>query len=182
MDASLEPTDEQQIENLIYELATARDRADWDGAARLFQDATFTTFYPAKYPGVGNAPEDVHSREPGTHGAQTGFERTRHLFESTTKVHEGGLPFTLYLVANVIVDVESNRRTARARSYYVVFQSRLPDLALQPISAGRYHDRFVRDGAVWHFAERVIHADLSGDLRHHLAMDPLEYGRVHGDA
>ena len=38
----------------------------------------------------------------------------------------------------------------------------------QPIIAGRYHDRFVRDDGVWRFAERRFFIDLVGDLGHHL--------------
>jgi hypothetical protein len=37
-----------------------------------------------------------------------------------------------------------------------------------PILAGRWHDRFERDGDQWRFADRLIHADLVGDLRFHI--------------
>lgn len=174
---SLEPlSDDQQIENLLAELATTRDRGDWEAAARLLARATFQTFYPARYPGNRDPTEDTTDRSPGTHGLQRGFEETREIFARTTHTYEDGLPFTLYLVTNIIIEVADDRESAVARSYYVVMQSR-PDFALQPVSAGRYRDTFARDDAGWYFTERVIYADHSGDLRHHLAMDPLAYSR-----
>jgi hypothetical protein len=39
---------------------------------------------------------------------------------------------------------------------------------LQPIIAGRYVDRFERDGLGWHFSERRFLVDLTGDLSQHL--------------
>jgi hypothetical protein len=39
---------------------------------------------------------------------------------------------------------------------------------LQPILAGRFHDRLERDGDAWHIVERVIYTDLIGDLRFHV--------------
>ena len=53
------------------------------------------------------------------------------------------------------------------RSYFTVFQA-TPALPLQPIIAGRYHDRFARADGTWHFADRRIFMDLVGDLREHL--------------
>jgi DNA-binding PadR family transcriptional regulator len=44
----------------------------------------------------------------------------------------------------------------------------LPDLALQPIAAGRYHDQFEWRAQRWRFAERRVHVDLVGDVSRHL--------------
>ncbi len=41
-------------------------------------------------------------------------------------------------------------------------------LPLQPILAGRYHDRFARDEDGWHFTERRFFIDLVGDVSHHM--------------
>jgi hypothetical protein len=41
-------------------------------------------------------------------------------------------------------------------------------LPLQPILAGRYHDRFVRTEGVWRFSERRYLIDLVGDVSHHM--------------
>ena len=42
------------------------------------------------------------------------------------------------------------------------------DLPLQPIIAGRYHDRFARTDDGWRFVARHLSTDLTGDLGHHL--------------
>jgi hypothetical protein len=41
-------------------------------------------------------------------------------------------------------------------------------LGLQPILAGRWHDRFERDGDEWWLTERLIHPDLVRDIRFHI--------------
>jgi hypothetical protein len=71
------------------------------------------------------------------------------------------------VVSNLIVEIDDDRSTATARSYYTAFQAR-PELPLQPILAGRFHDRLERDGADWHIVERVIYTDLIGDPRFHV--------------
>jgi 3-phenylpropionate/cinnamic acid dioxygenase small subunit len=82
-------------------------------------------------------------------------------------LHEDGTPSTKHVISNVTVDVEDGGDTAAARSYFTVLQAR-PDLPLQPIIAGRYHDRFERVDGAWRFAERLIITDLIGDLSQHL--------------
>jgi len=44
----------------------------------------------------------------------------------------------------------------------------LPDLPLQPIVSGRYHDRFERSDGQWRFVERRVRTDLVGDVTRHL--------------
>ena len=77
-----------------------------------------------------------------------------------------GVPRTKHVITNVTVEVATDRATAAARSYFTVLQA-LPDLPLQPIIAGRYHDRFARDAGGWYFSEREIIVDLTGDLSRH---------------
>jgi hypothetical protein len=49
-----------------------------------------------------------------------------------------------------------------------VFQA-TPDLPLQAICAGRYHDAFVRTDGAWHFSQRDYSLlDLIGDVSQHL--------------
>ena len=45
------------------------------------------------------------------------------------------------------------------------------ELALQPIVAGRYRDRFERGDRGWRFASRHLVVDLVGELGHHLLFD-----------
>jgi SnoaL-like domain len=168
--------DEREIRNLVYEVAHRRDRGDWAGVAELFADATFQTHYPAGYPGVGVPKDEVAQRQPGGHGVQRGAGEVEEIFRRTCQTYEDGLPHTLYLTTNLVVHVDDDRATASAKSYYALLQAR-PDFALQIISAGRYQDRFDRHDGRWRFTEREIFADFSGDLSHHLAEDPLAYGR-----
>ena len=83
------------------------------------------------------------------------------------KLHEDGTPRTKHVTTNLVVEVDAAAGTATARSYFTVLQQTAA-IPLQPIVAGRYHDRFVRDGGRWRFAERVVYMDLVGDLRDHL--------------
>ena len=168
-------SDEQQIKNLLFEVAERRDRGDLRGVAELFAHATFETHYPAGYPGVGVAADVASARAPGGHGRQTGIDEIEELFRAAMQIYDDGLPHTQYLTTNLILEIDEATATAEARSYYVVFQS-LADFPLQPISAGRYRDRFERVDEQWRFRSRDIYADHSGDLSHHLTMDPLAYG------
>ena len=57
---------------------------------------------------------------------------------------------------------------ATSRSYYTVFQQ-VDDEPLQPIIAGRYHDRFELVDGAWRWAERDYSlVDRVGDLSRHL--------------
>ena len=91
----------------------------------------------------------------------------RRTYETTTRRYEDGTPHTRHVVTNVVVEVDEDAGSATARSTFTVFQS-LPDFPLQAVIAGRYLDRFVRDGSTWRFDEREIVPELFGDLSRHL--------------
>jgi 3-phenylpropionate/cinnamic acid dioxygenase small subunit len=78
-----------------------------------------------------------------------------------------GRPSTKHVITNVTVEVAGDGATAHARSYFTVMQAR-PDLPLQAIICGRYHDTFARAAGGWRFADRLILPDLIGDLSRHL--------------
>jgi hypothetical protein len=80
------------------------------------------------------------------------------------------VPATKHLTTNVIVVVDDDLRAATAKSYFTVIQGR-PDFALQPVIAGRYHDKFECIDGRWRFRERLEFIDLVGDLSRHLMMD-----------
>jgi hypothetical protein len=89
-----------------------------------------------------------------------------HLYERGTRRYEDdGTPHTRHVTTNLVVDVDGD--AAASRSYFTVFQA-VPGLPLQPIIAGRYHDRFVRVDGTWRFSARRMIVDLVGDLSHHL--------------
>ncbi len=138
--------DVQAIKNLIYLYAELLDTGDLERLGRLFDRATLRT----------------HGREEALQGA----EAVQQLMETAVNLYDG-IPSTKHLITNVSVEVDDDRRSARARSYYTALQAR-PELPLQPILAGRWHDRFERDGDQWWFADRMIYTDLVGDLRFHI--------------
>ena len=59
---------------------------------------------------------------------------------------------------------------ASCRSVYTVFQQ-TPELPLQAIASGRYHDTFERVEGIWRFATRDYSMlDYIGDLSQHLLL------------
>jgi 3-phenylpropionate/cinnamic acid dioxygenase small subunit len=140
------------IENLVFRYAELIDAGDFEGVASLMAGAV-----------LGAVGQD---------GGVAGPEEVAKLFHATTLRHEDGTPRTKHVTTNLIVDVDEAAGTAAARSYFTVFQA-VAGLPLQPIVAGRYHDRFVCHGGAWEFSERRFAVDLVGDVSRHLAGDAL---------
>ncbi len=138
--------DYEQIRALIHEYCFRIDAGDLDGLAALFDRAEL---------GSSVRPERMR-----------GSEQVRHYYDGVI-LHEDGTPQTMHCITNVTITMAADEQSATARSYFTVLQSR-PDLALQPIIAGQYRDRFARDGG-WHFTERIIHPDRIGDLSRHMS-------------
>lgn len=133
------------ITALVFAYAERLDLGDLAGVAALF------------------GPDATYRSDRGTH---RGGEAVLAVLRKRVRLHDG-VPRTKHVTTNLVVEVDG--AAAAARSYFTVFQA-TPALPLQPIVAGRYHDRFVRDAAgVWRFADRRILVDLVGDLREHLA-------------
>ena len=89
------------------------------------------------------------------------------MFHDTLIVYEGGTPRTKHVTTNVAIEVDEAAGTAASRAYFTALQA-LPGLPLQPIAAGRYHDRFERRDGKWRFVERRVFVDLAGDVSRHL--------------
>jgi 3-phenylpropionate/cinnamic acid dioxygenase small subunit len=138
--------DVQTITNLVHSYAELLDTGDIDGLAQLFADATLRTH--------------------GAPDALQGAAAVHQLIEGSVQLYDG-IPSTKHVVTNLIVEVDDDRSSAAARSYYTAFQAR-PELPLQPILAGRWHDRFEQDDDGWRFVDRLIYTDLVGDLRFHI--------------
>ena len=137
------------ITTLMYHYAECVDAADFAGIGRLFAAGRITN--------------------EGYPGAIEGADAVRKLYEHTNTVHSDGTLRTRHLTTNVIVDIDEAGNAASARSAFVVFQA-TPDLPLQPIVAGRYHDEFARDGE-WRFQRRHILLEQVGDVHEHLKID-----------
>jgi len=140
-----DPASHRAVENLIARYAELVDDGDFAGLGALLADATFT--------GSG---EPVRGRDA-----------VEKMFRDTLIVYADGTPRTQHVTTNVAVEVDEQAGTAVARSYVTVLQA-LPDFPLQPVGAGRYHDRFERRDGQWRFAERRVRITLVGDVSRHL--------------
>ena len=139
------PSDDvEAIRSLIHEYAERIDNGDLDGVAALFTHGTWSS--------------------PGRGTPLRGADQVRRAYDGV--ILYDGSPSTKHVISNVTIELTDDD-TATARSYFTVLQAR-PDLPLQPIIAGRYHDRFERVDGRWRFADRQILPDLIGDLRRHL--------------
>jgi 3-phenylpropionate/cinnamic acid dioxygenase small subunit len=143
--------DADAITALIHAYAERIDAGDLDGVAALFEHATWSS--------------------PGRGEPLRGTEQVRHGYDGVI-LYEDGTPRTKHVISNLTIEIDEVMGSATARSYFTVLQA-VPDLPLQPIIAGRYHDAFERVGGAWRFLDRVIIPDLIGDLSHHLR-EPIE--------
>jgi hypothetical protein len=141
------PDDTTQVANLIARYAELIDSGDFAGVAGLLAHA-----------GVGAGDGSA---------LLTGTKALAGLFTSTTRLYPDGTPGTKHVTTNLILEVDEEAGRATARSYWTVLQA-VPGLPLQPILAGRYHDRFERVDGAWRFAERRYLVDLVGDVSHHM--------------
>jgi ketosteroid isomerase-like protein len=137
--------DVEAIHALIHEYAELIDLGRLDAVAALFTHGTWSS--------------------PGRGAPLRGAEQVRRAYDGVMLYD--GIPSTKHVISNVTIEVADDGTTANARSYFTVMQGR-PDFALQPVIAGRYHDRFERVDDSWRFADRQIIPDLIGDLSHHL--------------
>jgi 3-phenylpropionate/cinnamic acid dioxygenase small subunit len=135
------------ITTLLYRYAECIDAADFDAIGELFARGMITN--------------------EGFAGEIVGADAVAKLYRTTNHVHPDGTLRTRHLTTNVIVDIDDGAGSAATRSAFVVFQA-TPDLPLQPIVAGRYHDRFTRTDGEWSFAQRHIILEQLGDVREHL--------------
>lgn len=136
------------ITNLLFRYAELMDLGDFEGAAGLFEHA-----------------ELIIDRDADIRTDAAGILK---IWRSMVIVHGDGTPRTKHVTTNPIVEVDEALGTATCRSYYTVLQQ-VDGGPLQPIVAGRYHDRFERIADVWRFAARDYSMmDLVGDVSGHL--------------
>jgi ketosteroid isomerase-like protein len=147
-----------QITNLVYGYAEALDRGDLEAVAAFFEFCTIR---------VDGLPNTAHgSAEVSEFFKPVLFYKGDAAADQSDPA---SVPATKHLTTNLIIDVADDGRTATARSYFTVIQGR-PDFPLQPIIAGRYHDRFECVDGRWRFCERLEYLDRVGDLSRHLTM------------
>jgi ketosteroid isomerase-like protein len=141
--------DEIAIRRLILAYCERLDAGDFAGVAALFAQGAFRS--PAGTDLVGT-------------------DAVRRMYDPVI-VYDDGTPRTKHVLGTVVVEADPVAGRATARSHFTVFQQTAA-LPLQAVLAGRYHDRFVRDGGEWWFEERMVRPDLEGDLARHMARLP----------
>lgn len=140
----------REIENLIYSYAERIDAGDLGAVADLFAHG--------RIHGIENGPPET---------VFEGTVRVRQMYDMATRLYEDGTPKTHHHTTNVRIEVDESADSASARSYYLVTQA-TPDLPLQVIVTGRYHDTFHRLDGRWWFDSRTMFVDQVGDMSHHL--------------
>lgn len=141
------------IHTLLMLYAERIDSADFAGAAALFEHGTYSL-----------RRGDTTMAFAGAAEAEAGFSRA-------VRRYPDGTLRTKHVITNVIIELEGD--TATSRCYCTVVQG-ADDFPLQPIAAGRYHDRFEKVDGEWRFLDRLILGDLQGNLSQHLRDNPLE--------
>jgi 3-phenylpropionate/cinnamic acid dioxygenase small subunit len=139
------PSSCRAIENLIATYAELVDDGDFAGVGILLADATFS----------------------GSAGSVRGRDAIERMLRDSLIVYDDGTPRTKHVTTNITIEVDDEAGTAVSRSYFTALQA-LPDMALQPIVSGRYHDSFERRDGQWRFVERRVRTDLVGDVSRHL--------------
>jgi 3-phenylpropionate/cinnamic acid dioxygenase small subunit len=136
--------DRAAIAALLFAYAERLDAGDFAGVAALFAAGVFRSDRGGRYEGAA---------------------AVRDVLERLVILHEDGTPKTKHVTTNLVIEVDA--MSATARSYFTVLQA-TAKVPLQPIVAGRYHDRFEQRDGIWYFAERLIYVDLVGDVSDHL--------------
>jgi len=145
-------SDERQILNLLHLYCELQDAADFEAVCELFRHGAFRV-------------------EAGP--AARGFDEVYALKTKHDRVHEDGTLRTRHVSTNTRLELAPDGRSARAHSYFTVFQA-TPKLPLQCIIAGRYDDTLEKVDGQWRFRDRLIRADLVGDLSEHTMDNPLD--------
>jgi uncharacterized protein (TIGR02246 family) len=140
--------DEEAIRALVMAYAERLDAGDLDGVAALFERGSF------------------RSGRDGT--VRSGRDEVRRMYDQVL-ISPDGTPRTKHVIANLTVSIDEASDAARASCSFTVVQAE-PDGPLRAVLAGRYDDRFERDGpdGPWRFHERTVHPDLIGDLSRHM--------------
>jgi hypothetical protein len=143
---------ERAILSLLHRYCELQDSGDFVAVSELFRYSAYRV-----------------------HGGAThrGFDEVYALKAGHNRIHADGTLRTAHVTTNSIVEIDPDGTTVRTRSYFTVFQA-TDELPLQCVIAGRYHDTFGRVDGAWCFTDRLIFADLRGELGHHLRDNPLD--------
>lgn len=140
-----------QITEQMFLYAERLDAGDFEGVARVFEHGRITSE-------VADAPSE-------------GYDGVLAMYQNATRIYpETGTPRTQHVNSNIIITLAEDEQTATARSRFTVFQQ-TPELPLQAIICGTYHDQFHKVDGQWRFKERKMLPTLLGDLSQHLLFE-----------
>lgn len=136
---------EDEITRLIFAYCTGIETGQFDETARLFSEGTWF----------------LNEETP-----LSGFEAVSGFLHDNVILYDG-IPCTRHTVTNIRIDLTEDRRNAHVDSYVTVFQS-VPGAAPHIMFQGAYDDTFAAGANGWHFDERRIVTDGTGDMSLHL--------------
>jgi 3-phenylpropionate/cinnamic acid dioxygenase small subunit len=137
-------SDRSDITDLIYLSGELVDEGQFDAAAALFERSSW--------------------RSARRQETLEGAGQVRKIYDDV--ILYDGRPCIKHILSNVSVQVDSATEGS-ARSCYTVFQA-VEEFPLQAIMVGRYHDQFKKGDDGWYFSDRLVIADLIGDLSRHM--------------
>jgi 3-phenylpropionate/cinnamic acid dioxygenase small subunit len=140
--------DIDEIEALVYRYGELIDTGDLEGVVALFTEATWRSSE------TGQA-----LREPAA---------VRAVYDQIV-LYADGTPRTKHVITNLKVDFAPDGQSATGSCYFTVVQGVEP---LQAVVAGRYDDRYERGPGGWRFADRLLTAQLAGDMSRHFLGHP----------
>lgn len=136
---------EHEITQLLYAYCEGIDSGKLDDTARLFTDGTW--YLTADTP-------------------ISGFDQVASFLHDNVILYDD-VPATRHTVTNIRIEFADGRASARCRSYVIVFQA-VPGTAPHIMFQGTNDDTFACGDNGWHFAERRIQTDGTGDMTLHL--------------
>ena len=143
--------DIDEIEALVYGYGEMIDTGNLDGVVALFKDATWRSSE------TGQA-----LRDPAA--VQAVYDQI--------VLYDDGTPRTKHVITNLKVEFAEDGRSATGSCYFTVLQGVVPGEPVQAVVAGRYDDRYERGPDGWRFADRLLTAQLAGDMSHHFLGHP----------
>jgi len=136
-----------KITNLLYRYNELIDEGNLSGALELFKYASFKVLHDVN---LQNADQVLAN------------------LEKIIVMYPDGTPKTKYVITNPIIEIDDEKGTAVCRSHYTVYQA-TPDIPLQVIAGGRYHDWLERINNNWRFTYRdYTLIDMVGNIHGHI--------------
>jgi hypothetical protein len=143
--------DIDEIEALVYGYGEMIDTGDLDGVVDLFTHATW--------------------RSSETGQALRDRAAVKAVYDQIV-LYADGTPRTKHVITNLKVEFAADGQSATGSCYFTVLQGVSPGGPLQAVVAGRYDDRYERGPDGWRFADRLLTAQLAGDMSRHFLGHP----------